>query len=103
MEDDVRPEALGDAAAHLPWLTPCAASLMALARLPAAAAWERLRFDPAAVLLTVRQTRHRLMIASSFTPHHLHDPVVLEGAVQTFDFSSGFVDWSLPEADKAYR
>lgn len=99
----MRPEALGDAAAHLPWLTPCAASLMALARLPAAVAWERLRCDPAAVLLAIRQARHRLAAPASFTPHLLHDPAVLEGAVQALDFSSGFVDWNLPEVDKAYR
>ena len=47
--------ALGETAAHLPWLSPRAASLVALARSPAALAWTQLRPDPAGVLLVLSQ------------------------------------------------
>ena len=51
----MRVPALGEAATQLPWLSPCAASLLALARLPAASAWAEVRSDPAAVLLISSQ------------------------------------------------
>src|SRR4051812_28384230 len=55
MEVAVSPSALGDAAVHLPWLSPCAASLVALTGAPAAARWSEVRADPGAVLLLLRQ------------------------------------------------
>src|SRR5438105_4767739 len=42
----VRSLALGEAATQLPWLCPCASSLLALACQPAAAAWQEVRDDP---------------------------------------------------------
>src|SRR5438445_2751962 len=78
----VRVPALGEAATHLPWLSPCAASLLALARMPAAAAWSRLRHDPGAVLLVARQVARTLITpAISFFPAVLRDPAILDGAI----------------------
>src|SRR5438445_432093 len=78
----VRVPALGEGATHLPWLSPCAASLLALARLPAAAAWSKVRHDPGAVLLIARQTAPTLISpAISFFPAILRDPVILDGAI----------------------
>ena len=51
----MRASALGEAATQLPWLSPSAASLLALIREPAEPAWEFARHDPGAVLLILRQ------------------------------------------------
>src|SRR5436853_474618 len=48
-------KALGEAATHLAWLCPSAASLVALARSPTATVWQEVRDDPGAVLLILRQ------------------------------------------------
>jgi two-component system NtrC family sensor kinase len=79
----VRFPALGDAATQLPWLCPCASSLLALAHQPAAAAWLDVREDPGAVLLVVRQAGRafRSPSESSF-PTLLRDPAVLQAAVR---------------------
>jgi signal transduction histidine kinase len=78
----VRVPALGEAATHLPWLSPCAASLLCLARLPAGPAWSRLRHDPGAVLLVVRQAAATLTSpAISFFPAVLRDPLILDGSI----------------------
>jgi len=78
----VRVPALGEGATHLPWLSPCAASLLALARLPAAAAWSKVRHDPGAVLLITRQTARTLCSPCiSFFPAILREPVILDGAI----------------------
>jgi signal transduction histidine kinase len=79
----VRVPAVGEAAARLPWLSVCADSLLALARAPAAQAWETVRHDPAAVLLIVRQVAHQLASPSSSSfPAVLRDPVILDGALR---------------------
>src|SRR5205809_1689572 len=92
----VRVPALGEAVAHLPWLSPCAASLVTLARSPGAAAWVRVRLDPGAVLLVVRQATPTLAVPTlSFFPALLQDPAILEGALHHLrhDYDC-FVDWS---------
>ena len=91
----MRVSAVGEAATQLPWLSPCAASLLALARMPAAAAWERLRHDPGAVLLVVRRVARSLSTtAISFFPALLREPAILEGALQ-------FLTSELPESRAA--
>jgi signal transduction histidine kinase len=90
-----------------------------MARMPAAAAWSLLRYDPAAVLLIVRQTAPTLQTPSlSFFPAAHRDPAVLQGALSILDtdsgrgwlaaealpssFNRGFVDWSLTSTQPIY-
>jgi two-component system NtrC family sensor kinase len=106
--------ALGEAATQLPWLSPCTASLVALARAPAPAAWEMVRGDPGAVLLIVRQTAASLAVpALSFFPALLRDPAILEGALRFLraearaatrepEREAGFVDWQQPALRPIY-
>jgi two-component system NtrC family sensor kinase len=91
---EVRPTALGDAVAHLPWLCPCAASLAALAR--PAAAWPEVRNDPGAVLLLIRCSPEMLAVSGlSFFPALAEEPAVLEAVLTQLDrLPAGFVDWS---------
>lgn len=119
-------KALGEAATHLPWLCPCAASLRALARAPTGATWAQVRADPGAVLLILRQTAAQLVSPDVvFFPALLREPAVLEGAVQfltaggrtrnadrqpPFHSSllhsrslSAFVDWSEPTVERIYQ
>ena len=82
----MRVPALGEAATQLPWLSPCASSLLALARSPAGSAWSELRKDPAALLLIVRQASQALNSPSvSFFPSVLGDPSILRGALHFMD------------------
>lgn len=110
--------ALGEAATHLPWLSPCAASLLALARAPTAAAWLEVRSDPGAVLLILRQSTASLETAeTSFYPALLRDPDILDaavhflsaeqthgtgGAVSGSSALPGFVDWNQPALQPIY-
>jgi signal transduction histidine kinase len=101
--------ALGTALHHLPWLSPCAASLVALARPPSSATWAAVRSDPGAVLLVARAT------PSGFSPHgppfpahHLEDPAVCESALRLLAGAdagpaAGFVDWTRPELQPVYQ
>jgi signal transduction histidine kinase len=100
----VKAPALGEAATHLPWLLPGAASLVALARSPAAAAWLAVRTDPAAALLVVRQTAAKLALpSSSYFPALLHDPAILEAAARLVDHPEGWVDWDQPVVAPVYE
>src|SRR5262245_64088005 len=45
---------VGEAAIDLPWLSPCAATLVAFARAETAPLWDDVRSDPGAVLLIAR-------------------------------------------------
>jgi signal transduction histidine kinase len=80
----VRTPALGEAVTHLAWLRPRAASLVALARTPAA--WPQVRTDPAAVLL-VAHTAPAARSLPVFFPALLHDPAVLDAALHHLDRS----------------
>jgi signal transduction histidine kinase len=95
MEVAVRTPGLGDAASQLPWLSPCAASLVALTHAPTAAAWEQVRSDPGCVLLLVREAACARSISSiSFFPALLGEPHVLEAALRHLrDSPAGWVDW----------
>jgi signal transduction histidine kinase len=119
----VRVSALGEGLTQLPWLSPGAASLLALARLPATSAWSQVRLDPGAVLLILRQTARTLASSSlSFFPAALRDPAVLEGAIKFLHPDSGprgsplpqdgdtqpvvppgFVDWNEPVVRPVYE
>src|SRR5438270_3633129 len=88
-------QGLGEAAANLPWLSPCAASLVALARAPTPAVWDEVRADPGCVLLLLR---HALPPGApsglSFFPSLLRDPAPLEAALRHLaQPGPGFVDW----------
>jgi two-component system NtrC family sensor kinase len=118
----VRVPALGEAASQLPWLSPCAASLLALARAQSTETWEQVRNDPGAVLLIVRQTAQTPAATwASFFLSSLQDPAILDGAVRFLSGESGlrardapsaselvsafpcFVDWSLPAVQPVYQ
>ena len=62
-------KALGEAATHLAWLCPSAASLVALARSPTATVWQEVRDDPGAVLLILRQAPDQTGSPPDFRPH----------------------------------
>jgi two-component system NtrC family sensor kinase len=79
---EVRTPALGEAVTHLAWLSPRAASLVALARSPAA--WLEVRTDPAAVLLVARAAPAARSLPFFF-PALLHDPAVLDAALRHLD------------------
>jgi two-component system NtrC family sensor kinase len=124
---EVRVPALGEAASQLPWLSPCAASLLALARSQSAETWDLVRNDPGAVLLVVRQTARTLAsVRPSFSWGVLQDPGILDGAVRLLGKTSGrrsrdtpanglaagadltpstvhFVDWNQPSVQPVYR
>jgi two-component system, NtrC family, sensor kinase len=97
-------QGLGEGAANLTWLSPCAASLVALARAPTVAAWDIVRFDPGCVLLLIR---HALPLDTpsgvSFFPSLVGDPAPLEAAVEHLAHSGpGFVDWEQPAFRPVY-
>lgn len=100
-------QALGEATLNLPWLAPCAASLTALARTPAAAVWPQLRADPGCVLLLVR---HGLSADTApelqSLPHQFHEQAILQAAcsyLEKFPPASGFVDWHSPAVQPIYQ
>jgi signal transduction histidine kinase len=90
---------------HLPWLSPCADSLVALTRSPAGAVWEEVRGDPGCVFLIVRQAAGVLSSpAVSFFPALLSQPGILDEALRHLDQSvAGFVDWNQPAAQPVYH
>jgi signal transduction histidine kinase len=101
----VRAPALGEAVAHLPWLSPAAASLVAWARLSAPAAWQESRADPGAVLFLVRHSWAARASPGVFSfANLLHEPGVLDEAVRALDRpGAGFVDWNRPEVRRIYQ
>jgi signal transduction histidine kinase len=98
-------KALGEGAVDLPWLAPCAASLVALAREPAATAWPKVCTDPGCVLLLVRHGMPAgpLQSVRSFSTV-LRDDEALRAALgylqipQSQNSVSAFVDWNQPAA-----
>lgn len=90
----------GTSAAHLPWLSPGAASLAALARSPAAVAWSQIRSDPGAVLLVLA---HAGDAVTDF-PRVLSNPAILDEALRRLEHAGvGYVDWSRPAVLPVYR
>ncbi len=91
-------QAAGEAALQLPWLSPCAASLVALARAPTAAVWAEVRFDPGCVLLLLR---HALPPGTasglSFFPALLRDPAPFDAAARQLEqHGPGYAPWDRP-------
>src|SRR5437867_1210825 len=96
-------KALGEAATDLPWLSPCADSLVALARNPTAAAWPQVRFDPGCVLLLFRQTADPSAANQAiFSTVRFRESSLLETARKLLSHP-GFVDWNRPEVFPVYR
>jgi signal transduction histidine kinase len=90
-------KAIGEAAAHLAWLCPSAASLVALARSPTATVWKEVRGDPGAVLLILRQAPDHADPSQSFIPAVVHEPGVLLEAARLLEAPGpAFVDWIEP-------
>jgi two-component system, NtrC family, sensor kinase len=96
---------LGEAVTRLSWLSPCVDSLVALARCPAVDTWARIRQDPGAVLLVLRQApAARAASSLSCFSSLVHEPTVLEGACRLLDSGGpGFVDWDVPPARSIYQ
>ncbi len=101
----MRASALGAAATHLPWLSPGATSLVALARPPSAHGWEQIRLDPGSVLLLARQCpAGRTLSSLSCFPTALLEPALLEEAVRLLDATPpGFVDWNQAAVRPVYQ
>jgi signal transduction histidine kinase len=91
---------LGDAAAHLAWLSPCAGSLVALARQPASVAWESARTDPGAILLILRPSRTTTPPATLTSL--ARDPALFDLALQLLE-APAFVDWNQPAISRIYQ
>lgn len=97
-------KALGEAATHLAWLCPSAASLVALARSPTASVWEQVRGDPGAVLLILRQVPDHAVSSQSFFPGVVHEPAVLLEAARLLESpGASYVDWSQPAIGPIYH
>lgn len=95
----MRGPALADAATQLPWLSPGAHSLVALARAASPAVWTEIRRDPGALLLLLRFADRCAAL-----PTALFDPQVLQGALPILDPpGSGFVDWQRSEVAIVYQ
>lgn len=93
--------ALGETAAHLPWLSSRAASLVALARSPTALAWTQIRSDPAGVLLVLSQAGDAP--PSSFLAL-LENAGIFDEALRRFvQPDVGFVNWAEPALVPVYR
>jgi signal transduction histidine kinase len=100
-------KALGEAALQLPWLSPCAASLLALTRAPGAAVWSQVRHDPGLVLLLLRHGQPAGPTAEpSLFPALLREAAVLDAAhsyLQSCAGPTGWVSWDQAEASPVYR
>src|SRR5438034_1249079 len=92
-------QALGEAIIHLPWLSPCAGSLVRLARAGGASAWIEIRTDPGAVLHVVRQAMPTLVTPTlSFFPALLRDPLLVQNSLKFIDQPHvGCMDWQKQE------
>src|SRR4051812_11682818 len=92
-------KALGEAVVDLPWILPCASSLVGLTRPDAAAVWSEIRFDPGCVLLLARVAD----TSSSFSPKFLVTPA-LELALSWLGLEPGrFIDWNQDGAAQVHR
>jgi signal transduction histidine kinase len=97
--------ALGPVATELHWLSPCAASLVALGRTPTSQTWNAIRSDPGAVLLLLRQPAFAVSTSGSNAfLDALNDPTVLEEALGHLSQPACcFTDWKQPSIQAVYR
>ncbi len=92
----------GESAIELPWLSPGAASLVALARSSSPSVWLQIRHDPGAVLLIARHLTTQSTI--SFPEELFRSAAPLQQALLRLQDSSRCqVDWSRPEIEPVYR
>jgi signal transduction histidine kinase len=102
---------LAEEAVHLPWLSPGAAFLAALATTPGAAGWSRARLDPGGMLLLVRHSFPPLaQLGLNPIPLALHEPDALTAAntylrqlANTPGRRTGFASWSQPTIQPIYQ
>jgi signal transduction histidine kinase len=94
-------KALGLGAKDLPWLSPSAQSLRALARSPLATVWPQLRTDPGIVLLLARAWGRRPRSLN----HRSCDIRVLRMALRYLRSAGdrGCVDWTQPVCRTVYE
>jgi two-component system, NtrC family, sensor kinase len=93
-------QSLAEAASELPWLSPCADSLVTLARGAGVKSWSELRSDPGLVLLLLRAAGPGTgASALPFYSALLREPAALSMALECLNRRPcGFVDWSGPLA-----
>ena len=91
-------KALGEAAVDLPWILPCASSLVGLTRPDAASVWSEVRFDPGCVLLLAR-----FADSSPFTSALQQTPILERALSWLSQGDDHFVDWSQPGAEYVQR
>lgn len=92
-------KAVGDAALGIPWIAPCASSLVSLTR-DGSAAWEKLRVDPGAVLLAARAAGND----TSFSIAAILDGArILEQLQRHLSSSVGWVDWASIDVAPLYQ
>ncbi len=84
---------VGEAAVDLPWLAPCAASLVALSREPVREAWDQVRCDPGAVLLLLRHAP--AAVSATNLAELIAKPNLLEMALDLYS-GPGCIAWSSP-------
>jgi signal transduction histidine kinase len=98
-------QALGEAIIHLPWLSPCAGSLLRLARAGGSSAWTEIRTDPGAVVHVVRQAAPMLATPTlSFFPALLRDPALLQNSLKFIDQPDvGWIDWHKPKLQPIFE
>jgi signal transduction histidine kinase len=100
-------KALGEDATDLPWLSPCAASLLALTRPPGNGVWSAVRHDPGCVLLLVRHALPGAVASGlSFFPALLREAPALEAAASYLESKAGargWVAWDRPEVRPLYQ
>lgn len=97
-------KALADVVLELPGLCPAAASLAALTRPDAAAAWSAVRTDPGAVLLVLRQSDPQTtQLPTSFLESLTSDALLRAGHDHLQHSQIGYVDWRQPAIARVWR
>jgi signal transduction histidine kinase len=96
---------LAEAACELPWLAPCAGSLVALTRPASGRLWSALRSDPGLVLLLLRQAPPvAATSACSFYSSLLREPGVLRLALECLGAdNAAFADWRHATLQPIYK
>jgi signal transduction histidine kinase len=101
----VRAPVPGELVSDLPWLSPGADALVALACESSSSLWSRLREDPGAVLLLVRHTHAFATPDHSFLTADLLEASLPEAALSGLreHSSAGWIDWLGDATHEVYR